>query len=531
MIDSDHMDRRVDGTAVIDGVEVPASTVQLDYELNGVPRATVVVPTGRDAGTGLASPAAALLSDQALRPIEVMVRCEYADADGSEFGVPHGEWVKVFEGRTGGFGAVRRRNPPQAGLRVSANHWLDEADHSSIFSRWSHPSNPAQYSAAMIHRAGGTGIAASPSYWGPYDSSDAIRESNVRDDLWGKALRPFFEGLARADGLAVPEQGLGGSGLPNDAALAILSRIRAPEPLKLRISADAQLDTAIREHLQAVLSDPGELAARTLWDVLVGGLAGSYLFAVVPRVEDALVVPFAGACRRPFADLGLDQLDAVDLAGRSPRPVRAVGVLGRYDATTGLDGRPSADGRSALAVVGGWREVPGPGTVHIEQPPPWAASCLAATRYAASSSGAFGARIATADRPEAADPDAGAEAARGDGAEASRGVLERLATARMAQLRSVDRQGSAGGPLRLDLAPGSTVRLAVSGDPAAGGVDGWFVAAVLRASSVLSAEGRAARTSFHLGFLRTEAENAVDAWALDEHPLYDSLFSGAPLRG
>jgi len=94
------------------------------------------------------------------------------------------------------------------------------------------------------------------------------------------------------------------------------------------------------------------------------------------------------------------------------------------------------------------------------------------------------------------------------------------------------RTGQISGFLRYDICPGSTVKLEGTGEQFLGRGDALnfdIFAQVTRVSHVINAEGRQAGTAFQLNYLRTEAENAVDATSIAKHPFFTTPWKGAPI--
>ena len=87
------------------------------------------------------------------------------------------------------------------------------------------------------------------------------------------------------------------------------------------------------------------------------------------------------------------------------------------------------------------------------------------------------------------------------------------------------------GPVRFDIAPGSTVLVYPSGNPAVAGdkLRAPFYATVLRVSTHLDAEAAQAGTGFHFAHCRSERENGSDRTSVARHPLYRGTFSGCSL--
>jgi hypothetical protein len=94
------------------------------------------------------------------------------------------------------------------------------------------------------------------------------------------------------------------------------------------------------------------------------------------------------------------------------------------------------------------------------------------------------------------------------------------------------RQGTLSGPLRFDIAPGSTVRVEGASEAFIPGdqLGMPYFATVLRTTFVLDAESGQAGAAFHLAHIRNAAENFEDATSVPKHPLWDAAsFAGCVL--
>lgn len=517
----------------VDGERFPVDSVQCDYELNGLPRATVSVPLGLDVRSLAPSPAHALIpfvTSETRASIYAVVNSPINDT--GHLGVAPGEPALLFDGYVAGIGASKS-SAPEISLTLSLRHWLSDLNHSSVFSRWSHPTNPADLSTAAAVLAGGAGAATKPLYGGAFDVNAALTAANVSAGIWESAVKPFFLGLTTVEGLAIPEAvgfdgvGLGGiAGDTNDEAAAALARVFARPETPLNESGDTNLATQIAMDLAALLGNRESLAGSTFWDVLTQGIAAEYLLAVSPRVSDALIVPYVAAPVEHFVEITDNDIWGCQLGCEIPRPVRAFGVLSHFDSSTGVIGRPGE--QSVAYGLGGWYAPPGmgPGSVRVTQCPRWAAQLAPSLRANVFPPGRGGRPAPTAEHPD------GGAAANRDAAPVVRraadrvvGFLGRYARARLVMENALSRQGVVTGPPRLDIAPGTSVKLNVGN-----AIDGVaLIGTVLRISTAMSTSGSSASTTLHLGYLRSEAENENPAIALDEHPLYSSTFIGAPL--
>lgn len=261
MIDSANHYYAVDAWLEIDGEPCPIATLQFDYELNALPRATAVVPLGVDARTGVPSPAhLGLIRHGEIQRARAFVRLAPNRGAPTRTGAGPGEPVLVFDGFTAGIGAAKTKGPPASiSLTVSLRHWLSELDYASVFSRWSHPANPWNFSSAAVITAAGAGETTQGSYGGPLDIHEAITRANVEEDLWESALKPFFLGLTETEGLEVRDaidldgEGLGARALSNEVAAAALRRIRSRPALKLTLGSDPDLAGKIQQDLRLIL--------------------------------------------------------------------------------------------------------------------------------------------------------------------------------------------------------------------------------------------------------------------------------------
>jgi hypothetical protein len=109
--------------------------------------------------------------------------------------------------------------------------------------------------------------------------------------------------------------------------------------------------------------------------------------------------------------------------------------------------------------------------------------------------------------------------------------LNRFAQAHYALEKLRIRQAVLSGPFRLDVAPGTTVRVENVGEQHIGS-DAFrapFYAHVARVSLAVDGETPSIGTSFHLSHIRSEQENGQDATSIAKHPLYKDTFTGAGL--
>jgi hypothetical protein len=535
----------------LNGKRVPVVRAAVNYEVNALPTALVTLPLGRNAYTGEPSPVHTILDISEPTPVKLYVSLTPRFGVAKPFGIPEGAFV-LFEGYTAGKGYRKSSQPPMAEFTLGLRHWLSELDYSSVFSQYSHPNNPADYSANAIFPVAGANAGGAPgkgNMYGPYDVNGALDVKNVTKDLWTDTLKKFYLGLCKTEGLKIGEQKgwkpeapppvdeeTGVRPLSNEIASAALARIKSHPSLKIRLGGQDNLAQMITKDLKALAERKDELASHTIWGSVMANCASEYMFSIIPRVSDALVVPYVATSRKSGITITPDEYYSADIPqGDIPRPIRAFGILSGMNSLANADGLPNTDPEIGRMKVGGWYEVKDRklGVVRIEAPPRWAAGCLGEFEYAGTSAGAKNKTVATAEHPDAAGPPSkSTRKARARKAKSVASFLVRYARTRLAYEQFVGCQGTFSGPLRMDVAPGTCVELVTSTDPFLeyDALKTSFFGSILRLSTVIDAESRMVATSFHLGHVRTQRENAVEANALDYHPLFEDVFVGAPLH-
>ncbi len=537
--------------AVIDGVMVDVVGFQIDHELNAIPRASIYLPLGRSTTTGMTS----TIHDIAQSLVEqkpVQIWCQMTPTSTSDksvrgLGLPTGPF-KLFDGLTAGSGYVRN-NQGVAQYQVTCNHALVRLNQASAFSDSSHPGNPARYSyGALMAGASDTGVVNQAPVtneglnWTSLGLSHAyINQANIAKDLWGSSLYPWFQALTSRDGMWVVEQGAGNlKGDQTNAqaaqALALLKpsgKWYKPLQFKTTLAVDVDIATEIANDVSASTFDPSFLAQQTLWDMLIGSFATDYCFAVVPRVSDALVVPYIpgnrGTSGKPFQTIRAEEYVGIQIDAVSRRPLRAYGILSGISVRSGANLTGEAVGTAAMGV-GGWYDAKKDGTVMIQGGPRWMNEIISPSSYAAESSGGNLKPVANA-----ANPGAGAANQAADNMVARIPVikhfLDSYAQYRYAQEVLQGRYGIVSGPLRVDIAPGSLVQIEGASESfiASDQLAANYFGEVLRVSLIFNAETPTIGTAFHIGYVRNPAENASDDTSVAAHPLYQTTFQGAPL--
>jgi len=522
--------------AEISGTTMPLVAVSVNHGMNAIPDCHLTIPLGREFHTGEPSPIHAVAEDlDVTQPC--FVYCEMTVIGGTEnglgqtnpFQIPDGPFL-LFEGYINGGGFTKAQG--SASYTLSLIHWTSVLTRSSIFSKSSHVANPGSYTYGALMEADETGSR---------DWTDLSQASNyideLDDDLWQSCLFPWMEHMCQQDVLWVQERDLRPGG-KNDAALEALQRFKGDttefyQALKLAVSPDQDTKEAIGQHVVMTSRNPENLAHHTLWDLLVGKFASDFLFAVVPRIHDALIVPFIPGARDYAVTIAANEYTNIAWTGQAQQPIRAVGILSSIGLGTGADLSPDNLPSQAAMGAGGWFAGSEVGQVLIQQGPPWAGQLLATNLYSDAASGGDGDLVDDAVEPGvAAAKNNAREASKTRGTDVIKPFLDRYAQSVYATEMIKNRQMVLTCPFRLDLAPGSSVRVMGSPEQYTPGdaLGRPMIGQVLRVSLALDAEARTAGCGIHLGYLRREGENSTDAASVAAHPLYEATFIGAPLH-
>lgn len=533
-----------------DETEIPLTEAQLTYGLNAIPSAYVQVPVGFDPQTGLASPIHAIYDKLDERPsisillrLEPSVETQLALGDAAFLGYPkdYAPFV-IFDGIITAKSVVRSRDIQASTLRVVlvCTNWLSNLALSSTLSYESHPLNPAQYTHGALLPGNATGA---KDWTGITAADNFVTAENIRTDFWGKSIKPFLESVLAGNTLQIAELGMEGK-TGNGGGLAALARFQtatSPDPaefnnfytgLGMDIGVEPEVAARIAEDLALQVLTPANLAHQTAWDVLVNQLSQLYLFAIVPRVMDAVVVPFSPTIKVPFATLAAGTYRVQQLSQATPRRLRATGILSGTITQTGADGMAGGLPNTKSLGLGGWFEAGETGLIMMHNAPRWMTGLLTPRLHARQASG--GGRSVKSDtfNPAAGNHDPARDKVDAVAAKQLKPLLDRYAHAVHCIESLKERQLTVTGVPRFDVAPGSCVLVEglSSNEIGADGIAVNYYASVLQVSLTFSVNPSQAATSFQLGYFRSETENKQAGISTEKHPVWDAMnFLGCTL--
>ena len=519
-----------DGSTFGPSVPIDIMQVTCQFQRNTIPTATLAVPLGIETQTLQFSNVYLLAPTATARiAVRVYLRGKFLSGDTQAL-VPAGtESFLLFEGWLSGLSYKRERETITAMLEVE--HWLSGLNSGSSVSRSACPKNPSSliFRSDQIKEAGGvlddTGI---PAFWADqYITPDVINE-----DLW-QGFNGWFNKLLEDNRLFDTEffpVGAGKNDSEFNEAKAVFNMLES-RGLAIDIEGGDAISLAkgIAIDLASSVTDVESkeeygLAQLTIWEKLVGYMAPTYLFDIIPLPNKVLIVPSTPCLRSTWKALNPDysilarDQAALDFKARLQRPIRAVGLFnGAFDGNFFHDGGQDIDVDNQLGV-GGFYEGNSTGLVIFRQLPMFLVEFDSPlgkmyNDYAPTIIGDLAhPKGLENNKPPVPDEKEVREAKRITG--------DKLAHAVYIEEILKDRSGVVAGPLRFDICPGSSI----CGQGAAD-MGEWF-GMVQSVNYFIDAEQQKAITFLELGYLRSTAENTDKATSTAKHPLYQNTWVG-----
>lgn len=533
------------------------TSVEMTYKINEIPSAQMQVAVGRQTMTLLAANIHHIVDMlQVSMPVQIWMQAvDLANSVGFNVAPWPAEPFVIFEGMTTGVGIIKSRDGKMV-ISISASHWLSNLNFSSALSRSSHRSNPSHFysTAGMALGAGATGNPA----WVSQGLGASFFTGDVIDtDIWsgggpGAGLLQFLVRICWQDSFFAPEIGkLPGQDL-NIEALDALMRFepwistplnsqnwvyRFGVPLALRREQFVNfvdLDSAIsHDIIREVFLDQHQT---TIWDKLQS-LKSDFLFAVVPMVDRALVVPALAGLVFHWQTIFAEDYESIRLTGELPRAVRGVALLlhGPMSEAGGYGHNPGT-GQLGTPKIGAYYENPRmrEGMIVMKRGPSWLSIAQPSESNVVDSTQPYDV-IANAINPgvglppTAVNPVIAQKLVSGVAAEYARALYVEEA------LRW--RTGIITGRPRFDIAPGSIVRFVYSADKfVSGQVPGGIADQSLMMGMVIgitlsfdAMEGRCG-SNILLGHIRTQWEHLDPSYSVAFHPIWRFAWTGAPLH-
>lgn len=536
--------------AVIDGI-IFRDVVQFSssFELNTIPTAMLLVAVGRNQFDQAATIHHAVERLRVKLKTIVTLIVEYHGSSGApdplaaDMTTPT-EYT-IFDGYTAG--TSWERGTSEARFGINLLHWLEDLNCSSSISATSHPHNPADFSFASVFPPMGPngGGESDPSWMMVADAAKIfITAGQMEEDLWKEILRPWLVTLASQDRIDVnPPGGMGVSKKGNDAALNALNRMTnttganctQPQMGMTLHGADAE---AVANSVRGALTKESfsSWVNTTLWGKLVGEWGPSYFFSVVPRISDAVVVPFVGPLQNPALRLiRSDEYNHCSQLSQLQQALQAVGIWHSAHMEGGGEAR-AATYPAGYKSICGWypkdnTRLDRRGLLLIKEPPGWLTDPVAAHEFSKDTTGADRKVIGTAYVPAVGAGVKVKQPLPNKAIESIYPLMDEYAHHWYVLEKLKGRTVELSGKLRFDVSPGSNLRIEGKGDRF---VDGDelalpFWGSVMQVGCVIDAEQQKAGTTFTLAHCRTDQENANPDYAIEKPPLYKAGWPGCSM--
>jgi hypothetical protein len=509
------------------------------FGLNSIPSASLQVASGYEVSTGKVATIQRALSQLKTRErAKVFLTVETNDGR-TEKMLPDGTYV-IFEGYYSGIGY--QRSNTNSVYTIHLLHWLDDLNCSSMLNgNWFQgaPHDMAQAASNFAaSQSSGTGISPVPVL---DRESELVNKGNMESDLWGKVIKPAFQQIAKFPHPKEQDEA-GGSGDPNGiggatniAAQNALDRMpgKAPEPATLPLDLSGLNDYVIsysaNQGMSRMLTDG--LGYNSFWGKLVGELGASFLFGISPGVEFANVIPYFGGLRKEWRTIYGDEYNYASFNANTATLIESVDIFYAQQASTGysIGGKTPA----TMNYYRPWGRFPREnrdfrGQILVRDPPGWLSNPVPQGGYSSKTTLPPVGDCHTPQHGPATPPSGIPRPADAEKDVKTSNILDRFCKHWFQSAVLSQRHGELSGKFRLDIAPGSTVKIKAPITAIGEEQDMWGT--VTQVSYVINSEQHIAGTSFSLINLRNVKENSDKNLTSAEPPLYPSAgWPGGPL--
>lgn len=521
----------INGLSFEDVVQYTAS-----WTLNSIPMASILVAVGRDVEFGsLATIHHIAKTLKIQQKAEIYLLAEVTDTEKATPGVSDIE-IKLFDGKVVGTGW--QRTDSGAHFSISLLHWLGDLNNASMMSASLHPGSAGDLAYPAVFTSFGASNKIPESSpvpaWVPEVSSSDVNIDSF-SNIWDNIFLKWMNFLAATDPIDRSERNANRKGNPDTlAALARMKTNADGQPLALDLHGGeaATFSDTIRA---AMINESGtNWINTTFWGKIIGDWAPAYLFSVVPRVDDALVVPFTGGLQgEPWAVIGTEDYNFADMNAQLLQVLRGVGIVFPIATSSGYDLNLQTPQASRSGLMGVFQpDGMESGMMLYKDAPKWLSIHEMIHNMSASAEGIFDTTIGTAMD----ELDTGGAQNPARKIDNSISLLTNVASAYAHQLYVLEslkgRTGEVAGKLRFDIAPGSNVKVIAGGSkhiPGAKDLAEDIYATVVQVSYIINAENQRAGTGYSLAHIRTEAENKSASTSVAKPPLYQNGWRGAKL--
>jgi hypothetical protein len=527
--------------AVIDGIEfLDVVGITATFGLNSIPSATLQVALGTAVGTGAPATmsfAAGQITPRAKAEVFLKITTNSGQTDKM---MADGEY-KIFEGYYAGTGY--QRSTSNATYTIHLIHWLDDLNCSSFLNgNWFQGAPHDMAQTASQFSCGNDGPIAAP----VVDFvKNFVSKGTMESDLWEAVIKPIMFSVAMMPHLNVQEEGGaaadGTGGDTNKAAQSALERIPgdAPVPANMGMDLGSLDDEVVSYSANMGISHmvTNGMAYSSFWSKLIGEFGASFLFGVSPGVEFANVIPYFGGLSPSLESeitIAADEYNYANFNCALATLIESVDIFYAQQGNAGSEGGGKTPG-APVNYFNPWGRFPKHnrdfrGMIIARDPPNWLANISGQSKCAPGTTLSTTNGCSWNPQRGSSTPSDNAVVAR----DAERnvqtsGVLDKYAEHWFKSSVLGQRTGELSGKFRLDIAPGSTIKIEAPSDTTGTEQSIGVYALVTQVSFVINAEQHVAGTSFSLTCLRNERENGDPNLTAEKPPLYKEGWKGGPL--
>mgnify|MGYP001156624912 FL=1 len=511
------------------GYTFDVSSFSANYALNGIPTAEVILPLGREFDTKLLSNSYSFLTSSFIdRPAYLYLSfLDNSEGVGLNPNISTGTYL-VFAGYPSNVQYVKTADNLQ--LKVTLRHWLSDLDFASTLSAASHPSNPKTLICNPKLQFGGLGSGLGFALAGIAQS--IINPTYAAANLWGNAIFPFLRQLVLADRVNNSLFGTGNDCLNRAVLRALSSWMYSILPLNIAALGMTGVQR-IMDSLVGLLDQNSadqfvsELAGTTLWKKLLD-FARQFLFTIVPFPLYYRVEPIVLGLSNFYTTIPASEiLHITTVLDRPTVPTRAVGVYGSFTPLLGsaIDNPEEA----SIDLIGGWyiSSSLGYGLVEVLQAPRFLSGPFEPAYFTRAAVGGITDKTPLMRSP--ALRDLGVLEVQKNATLAHYAVLDELAHYYYIVKQLSNRTAVVTCPFRMDICPGSTVRLALYSQEQIPFEDGYLYGMVDSINYSLS-DGESPKTIYNILGVRNQAEFVHPDFSTVHHPFYGIYFIGGMHR-
>jgi len=511
-----------------DGYSFDVSAFSATYVLNGIPTAEVYLPLGREFNSKLVSNSYAFLTNYFLdRPAYLYLTFIDNSEGVVNRNISTGTYL-VFAGYPSNVQYIKTSSGLQ--LKVTLRHWLSDLDFASTLSAASHPANPKSLICNPKLQFGGAGSGLGFALAGIVQS--IVNPLYAASNLWGNAIFPFLRQLVLADRVNNLLFGTGNDCLNYAVRRALFSWMYSVLPLNisaLGVTGVQRIMDSLIGVLDQTSSDQfvSELAGTTLWKKILD-FARQFLFTIIPYPLYYRVEPVVLGLSNYYTTIPAHEiLHITTVLDRPTVPTRAIGIYGTFTPLLGsaIDNPEEA----SIDLIGGWyiSSSMGYGLVEVIQAPRFLSGPFEPAYFTRAAVGGINTKTPLMRAP--AIRDLGILEVQKNATLAHYLVLDELAHYYYIMKQLANRQAIVTCPFRMDICPGSTLRLALYSHEQIPFEDGYLYGTVDSITYSIGSDG-IPKTTYNLLGIRNQAEFIHPDFSTVYHPFYGIYFIGGPHR-